>query len=108
MYTFNHRQPVLEATLQSSNKLLSSLLKKIGTISDDALHTLRATVSLALSSAHSLVLHNRTRSEDHRLSQAVMKIHTAISTWVAKQFPIAFQIESQHQVHYKMEELKVS
>ena len=82
-------------------------MKKLSIISDDSLSGLMTAVSLALYSAHSLVLHNRTGSNDHKLSQAMMSIHTDISTWVARRYPSAFQIDSQHQ-HNKMEELKVS
>lgn len=102
------RQPVLQATVQSSYQLLSTLLENMRIISDSSLSGLRAAVSLTLSSAYTLVLHNKTRSATQSLSQAMNKMQTDISTWVARQFPSAFQIVSQHQGSNRLEELKVN
>lgn len=102
------RQPVLEATVQSSYQLLSNLLENMRIVSENSLSGLRAAVSLTLCSAYSLVLHHETRSAAQKLSQAMTKIQADISTWVARQFPSAFQIVSQHQGPNRLEELKVS
>ena len=103
-----HRQPVLEATVQASIQLLTNMMRKMNIISDDSLSALRVALSLSLYSAHSLVLHIETRSNTQKLSQTMMKIHTNMSTWVARRFRSAFQIDSRHQTHNRMEELKVS
>ena len=102
------RQPVLQATVQSSYQLLSMLLENMRIISDNSLSGLRAAVSLTLSSVHTLELHNKTRSATQSLSQTMKKMQTDISTWVARQFPRAFQIVSQHQGSNRLEELKVN
>ena len=91
-------EQVIDATLNASTKLLTSLINNLKDISDDNLNGLQVAVSLALYSAN---LYSLPRRE-------IVAVAGIISSWVVKRFQEPFQIMSQHPASNRMEEIKVS
>lgn len=89
--------------MEASILLLSNFLQNLSNISNENLSGLKAAVSLALYSAGS---HDRTVTPAQCLSY-IVTVHGRVILWVARQFRIPFQIQSQHQTIYKTEEIEV-
>jgi len=105
IYVSDYSKPELEATLTASMMLLSNLLQKLNTVSDDSLCGLRGAVSLALYLASSC---DQTKPAAYSLEETMLFTLNLVSSWVAEQFQAPFQIETQHETTYKTEEMKVS
>ena len=102
IYVSDYSKPEFEATMKASMMLLSKLLQKLSTVSDDSLCGLRGAVSLALYLTHS---YDKTDSADYSPDETMMNILDLVSSWVAKQFQNP--IQTQHETIYHTKEKKV-